>query len=393
MSNRFAETLESLQGTGNLRTLPDICHQGRYIISGEKKMLNLSSNDYLGINSDSGLKEEFLETNDIRNLDFSSSSSRSLTGNYKVYSDLESTLCKLSGKEASLILSSGYCMNSGILPALTESNDLILADKLVHASIIDGLRLSKARTLRFRHGDYEMLERLAGENHGKYDKIFIVVESIYSMDGDTADLPRLAALKKSYPNIYLYVDEAHAIGVRGCTGMGMAEEHGCIRDIDFLCGTFGKAIGSVGAYILCSKPIREYLVNKMRPFIFTTALPPVNIRWTDFIMNRLPGMQARRQHLKDISSTMIEAIKTGGMDCPSESHIIPYLTGDSMQTTIKAKEMQDAGFYLLPIRPPTVPEGTSRLRISLTAGIGNEEVEALAACLFSGKGKIKNDYR
>mgnify|MGYP000202403856 CR=1 FL=1 len=162
--------------------------------------------------------------------------------------------------------------------------------------MIDGIRLSAAQCIRYRHNDLTQLERLLEEHHTTHHRVIIVTESIFSMDGDQADLQKLTELKRKYDNVLLYVDEAHAFGVRGRQGLGCAEEFHCIQDIDFLVGTFGKAAASVGAYIVCKKVIREYLVNRMRTLIFTTGLPPVNIAWTLFIVRRLADMQERRKH-------------------------------------------------------------------------------------------------
>ena len=197
------------------------------------------------------------------------------------------------------------------------------------------------------------------------------------MDGDEADLPALIQLKKSYSNVLLYIDEAHAFGVRGKKGLGCAEEQECINDIDFLVGTFGKAIASAGAYIVCRQLIREYLINKMRTFIFTTALPPINIQWTSWVLERLPALQQKRTHLLQISEKLKEALTTKGYNCPSVSHIVPMIVGASENTICKAEEIQRKGFYALPVRPPTVPEGTSRIRFSLTADITEHEIDQL----------------
>ena len=214
-----------------------------------------------------------------------------LTGNFTVYEELETELAHLFGTEAALVFNSGYHANTGILPAVSDAQTLILADKLVHASLIDGIRLSAAKCIRYRHNDLAQLERLLKEHHSAFRQIIIVTESIFSMDGDQADLPALAELKRRYGNVLLYVDEAHAFGVRGRQGLGCAEESGCTGDIDFLVGTFGKAAASAGAYIVCRKVIREYLVNRMRTLIFTTGLPPVNIAWTLFVVRRLADMR------------------------------------------------------------------------------------------------------
>lgn len=371
------QELEALKAHGNLRQLPQVIHEGSYILKKGIRMLNLSSNDYLGLAADPLLRKDFLQSLTIDNFIPTSSSSRLLTGNFSIYEELETELAQCFGTEAALILNSGYHANTGILPAITDGQTLILADKLVHASLIDGIRLSKARCIRYRHNDMKQLARLLEENHTIYQQIILVTESIFSMDGDEADLPALVHLKKTYPNVALYVDEAHAFGVRGATGLGCAEETGCIADIDFLVGTFGKAAASVGAYVVCKKVVREYLVNRMRTLIFSTALPPVNIAWTLFILRKLKDMHTRRNQLAKISNIVRSALQEKGYSCPSTSHIIPLIIGPSSETIRVAEELQQNGFYTLPVRPPTVPEGTSRIRFSLTASLTEEQIKLL----------------
>lgn len=374
---QMQQELQALKERSNLRTLPALAHEGRNVIVNGQRMLNLSSNDYLGLAADRKLREEFLQELTVDTFLPTSSSSRLLTGNFTIYEELEQTLAQLFGTEAALVFNSGYHANTGILPAVSDTQTLILADKLVHASLIDGIRLSAARCIRYRHNDMKQLERLLAENHATYRQVIIVTESIFSMDGDVADLKELVRLKHAYDNVLLYVDEAHAFGVRGNQGLGYAEETGCIREIDFLVGTFGKAAASAGAYIVCQRTIREYLVNQMRTLIFTTALPPINIAWTLFIVRRLAGFKERRIHLKNISSILRNVLKEKGYDCPSASCIVPMIVGASSDTILRAKELQRHGFYALPVRPPTVPEGTSRIRFSLTAEITEEEIKEL----------------
>lgn len=375
--HEMQQELQHLEEHSNLRRLPKMVHDGRHVIVNGARMLNLSSNDYLGLASDRSLREEFLRTLTPDTFLPASSSSRLLTGNFTVYEELEAELAHLFGTEAALIFNSGYHANTGILPAVSDARTLILADKLVHASLIDGIRLSAAKCVRYRHNDLAQLERLLKEHHSAYRRIIIVTESIFSMDGDRADLQALAGLKRRYDNVLLYVDEAHAFGVRGKRGLGCAEESGCIRDIDFLVGTFGKAAASVGAYIVCKKTVREYLVNRMRTLIFTTGLPPVNIAWTQFVVRRLADMQERREHLAHIGRTLREALQARGYTCLGASHIVPMIVGQSADTVLQAEALQRHGFYALPVRPPTVPEGTSRIRFSLTAEIRSEEIEEL----------------
>lgn len=375
--NTYSAELGRLCETGNLRCLPAIRHDGKYIVAENRTMLNLSSNDYLGLNCNPDLSGRFAQSEYFADHRMSSSSSRLLTGNFAAYDRLERKLAQMYGRENALAFNSGYHMNMGILPAVTDSRTLVLADKLVHASIIDGIRLSPAKSIRYRHQDYAQLKSLLDKYCREYDRIIIVTESIFSMDGDTADLDILAGMKKYYGNVMLYVDEAHAVGVRGQYGLGLAEEKGCVGDIDFLCGTFGKALCSVGAYLVCDSTVKEFLVNKMRPFIFTTALPPVNIGWTMFILDMIPDMDAERKRLAGISYAFKSGIEKLGYRSDSSSHIIPMVTGDSRTAIEKAEKLQKAGFYVLPVRPPTVPEGTSRLRISLTAQITANEITGL----------------
>lgn len=371
------QELIQLEQTGNLRGLPGIELDGKWIHLDEKKMLNLSSNDYLGIASDQKMRQDFLSNLDIDKAIFSSSSSRLLTGNYPVYQKVERLLTDLYKKESALVFSSGYHMNMGILPAIADKNTLILADKLVHASIIDGIRISSAQCIRYRHQDYRQLEELLDKHHADFRSMIIVTESIFSMDGDVSPLPLLVQLKKKYPNTFLYVDEAHAVGVRGLNGLGIAEEEDCIPEIDLLCGTFGKAFASMGGFVVCSKIFRDYLINRMRTFIFTTALPPIQLEWSFFVLNQMINMKEERMWLRKSSQTVKEALEEKGFTSTSSSHILPVVIGDSKETILKAGEMQRKGFYMLPVRPPTVPEGTSRLRISLTAGITSAELNQL----------------
>lgn len=218
---QMQQELQELKEKSNLRKLPAITHEGRNVIVDGQRMLNLSSNDYLGLANDRKLRQEFRETLTTETFLPTSSSSRLLTGNFSIYDRLEQQLADDFGTEAALTFNSGYHANTGILPAVSNTHTLILADKLVHASLIDGIRLSAAKCIRYRHNEYNQLERLLQVNHSEYERIIVVTESIFSMDGDEADLRELVRLKKQYPNVLLYVDEAHAFGVRGQRGLGV----------------------------------------------------------------------------------------------------------------------------------------------------------------------------
>lgn len=381
--DHYAQQLDALKQQGNLRQFTANRQQGRRIQIGGRQMLNLASNDYLGLASDIQLREQFFDETPNAQRWMSSSSSRLLTGNFPEYEQLEASLSRAFHGRAALLFNSGYHMNIGILPALSDSKTLILADKLVHASMIDGIRLSAAKYVRYRHNDLQHLAQLLQKYHEDeaFERIIVVTESIFSMDGDETDLAELVRIKKQFSKVMLYVDEAHAVGVRGAQGLGCAEQYGVIDEVDLIVGAFGKAMASIGGYLICHPVIRAYLINSMRPLIFSTALPPVCMAWTDFIFQKVLALNPQRQHLQRISQSLRQAVAAKGFDCPSSSHIVPVIIGESQKTVEKAQALQAAGFYIMPVRPPTVPQGSSRLRISLIASIEQAELDQLAALL------------
>ncbi len=362
--------LEKIKTEGNYRILRDIDH----IL--EKNMINIASNDYLGLADNNDLIQNFYGNNELKSLKMTSASSRLLTGNHSEYIKIEQLLEELYKRNA-LFFGSGYHANSGIIPALCDKNTLILADKLSHASMIDGIRLSEAKTIRYRHNDYDHLEKLIIDNYNVYQSIVVITESIFSMDGDEADLEILVNLKKRYPNVFLYIDEAHAVGVRGSNGLGCCEEKGLINEVDFIIGTCGKALASTGAYIICDDYIKDYLINSCRTFIFTTALAPINDAWTKFIIQNLPSFSEQRANLKRNETLLKDFLKVKNIDCQSNSHIIPIIIGESERAIHIAEKIRTEGFFVLPVRPPTVPVGTARLRLSLSASISEDEIKRL----------------
>lgn len=378
----YAEQLDALKRASRHRQFKTIRREGDYIRYHNHQMLNLSSNDYLGIAQNQALQQQFLHENSNHTAFLSSSSSRLLTGHFEQTEQLEDSLNRAFGRQ-SLVFNSGYHMNIGILPALTAADSLIISDELIHASIIDGIRLSKAQRQRFAHQDFIALEQLliAAQQRDDIRHIFVVTESLFSMDGDITDLHALVTLRNRYPKVLLYVDDAHGVGVYGERGLGCAEQHKVIAEIDILVGTFGKALASQGGYVICDGVIRDYLINTVRPLIFSTALPPLNLAWTQFVFEYMQGQCAARQHLAALSQQLIAAIHARGLQCPSESHIVPVIYGDNAHTVAKADQMQQQGYFVLPIRPPTVAAGTSRVRICLHAGLRYEQLIPLIACL------------
>ncbi|MDD5597120.1 MAG: 8-amino-7-oxononanoate synthase [Victivallaceae bacterium] len=366
------QELNSLRERDQLRIL----RESRF----DAGLLNLSSNDYLGLSSIPELRDEFYTGLQYNATDaayaLSSSSSRLLTGNHSGYSGLETVLKKLYERPA-LVFNSGYHANIGILPALTTGSDLILCDRLNHASIIDGVRLSDAHFKRYPHLDYEILEGLLIKSAAEYKNVFIITESVFSMDGDMADLRRLVELKERY-NATLIVDEAHSVGVFGDNGRGLAEAQGVLGKVDILVGTFGKAFCSAGAFAVMDEITRDYLINKMRPFIFTTALPPVTVNWSRFVLEKNALLKERREHLLKISSRLRSEL---GLE--SDSQIVPLLLGENSAALEMAEKFRKAGILVFAIRPPAVPAGTARIRLSLNASLQNKDIDKILDCLLT----------
>lgn len=361
---RFNDILIEFQGQHRLRTIP--------VDRSAVDSIDLTSNDYLGIAQDEKLTEDFINTHHSES--FSSSASRLLSRKQNAHLALENKLAELYGKEI-LLFNSGYHANVGIIQALNIPDTVFLCDKLIHASMIDGLTLAKAEYRRWRHNDLASLLILLEKNRDK-ERCVVVVESIYSMDGDVAPLAELVHIKKRYPNMLLYVDEAHAVGVRGDKGLGIAEELGLLNDIDILIGTFGKALASSGAFVATSSILKNYFINCSRSFIFSTALPPINSAWTLHVIEKMTRMQAERKHLTRISEKFRMGIEEiTGEACMSESQIVPLIIGDAEKAVKLSQKLATRNIDSLPIRRPTVPPGSERIRFSLSAALSDEEID------------------
>lgn len=366
MYETYSEILKTLDEHSHLRSIKNFSKKDeKYIYFGEKKLLNLSSNNYLGFADNRKITEEFMKAVGGK-YSFGSASARLLTGSLPVYKELEELLAKLYNKEATLLYNSGYHANVGISSSIAQRGDVIFSDKLNHASIIDGMQLSQGKFFRYQHNDMESLEKLLIRERNNYNNAIIITESVFSMDGDIANLKKIAELKKKY-NCILIVDEAHAFGVFGKNGLGVCESLGILDEVDLLIGTFGKAISSMGAFVTGKKVFIDYLINKSRSFIFSTALPPINIAFTKWIVeNKLPQTLEKREKMLELGKKM-----------GSQSHIIPIVIGDNKKTVEMCEILYQNGYFTLPIRPPTVPEGTSRLRLSLTTEINEKDLETL----------------
>ena len=369
--NRIAESLDRLRSRGNYRSIPP---------ADRREYLDFTSNDYLGLAGMKTLQEEFFARTGTTAIPLSSSASRLLSGVQEESEALEEKLERLYGRSA-LLFNSGYHANTGMIAALGDSHTLILADKLVHASIIDGYRLSDARMVRFRHNDIAHLEKLLARMAGDYERVIVVVESVYSMDGDSPDLQAITELKQRYGNVMVYVDEAHAFGVCGPKGLGLCANPEIAGDVDIVVGTLGKAGASSGAFVITGKRIKEYAVNCARSLIFSTAIPPICCSWTNFLLDKIIVMDDERQHLKNLGVRLAESLQPLTDVEITPSHIQPFILGDSRRAVELSGALLEEGIKVLPIRTPTVPAGTERLRISLSAGMNVSDVDRLAAAI------------
>lgn len=370
MFEKFELILDGLEKNSHLRSIKNFERKcGKYIYVDDKKLLNLSSNNYLGFADNEQITKEFLSEVGLK-YTFGSASARLLTGTLPIYSELENLITKLFRTESTLLFNSGYHANVGINSSIAGSGDVIFSDKLNHASIIDGMQLAKGKFFRYKHNDMESLEKLLVKERNNFNNAVIVSESVFSMDGDIANLLRLVELKKKYDCI-LVLDEAHAFGVFGERGLGVAEKLNLIQDIDLIVGTFGKAIGSMGAFVTGKKVLINYLINKARSFIFSTSLPPINVAFSKWIIeHKLPNTFEIRKKMLKLGEKM-----------GSVSHIIPVIIGENDKTVEVSNILYQNGYFTLPIRPPTVPLGTSRLRLSLTADMEEGDLATLIKVL------------
>lgn len=370
----YSKTLDSLRSTGNFRKCPD-----DRLDSG---LIDLSSNDYLGL-SKYCLNDFVKDNQSLLTMPMTSVASRLLSACQKPYEALETRLSEIFHRPA-LLFNSGYHANTGVVSALADRDTVIVADKLVHASIIDGIILSRAKFQRFPHNDFAELERLVAQMPAA-KRVLVIVESRYSMDGDAADIETLIAIKRKYGNVLLYVDEAHSFGAEGQGGRGLSMSSSAPEEIDVIIGTFGKALASYGAFAAVSQEIKDYLINKSRSFIFSTAISPLQAEWSRLMVEKMATMDAEREHLKHLSGKLHDILAKYSADCCSDSHIQALIVGDPTLAVEISHKLREQGIVALPIRTPTVPAGTERIRFSLSASMIDADLDKLdnaLKCIF-----------
>jgi 8-amino-7-oxononanoate synthase len=360
-----------------LRVVEDVLPGGWIAVDG-RRLLNLSSNNYLGLANSELLREEAAQC--LQHFGTSSSASRLIVGTLSLHQAVEENIAAFHTTEAAILYNTGYMANVGVLSALMSKGDLILSDKLNHASIIDGIMLSGANFKRYPHGDLNRLEDLLKRSSPSVRKL-IVTDTVFSVDGDLAPLREIVQLKERFGAI-LMIDEAHGGGIFGKNRRGVAEMLGVEEHVEVHMGTFSKAFGSYGAYVCGTRKLVDYLLNKSRSFIYSTSLPPAvlgaNLAATRVVM-KMPELSARV--LENAAYLRQNLIGLGFDILASGSQIIPVVVGDNNTAVKCAASLQEKGLMTVAIRPPTVPPNTARLRLSVTAEHKKEDMDFAVSCL------------
>ena len=361
-----------LQRQGGLFRHPTVIErrEGKYIFCNGRRMLNFASNDYLGLAMREDLRRKVAAN--FTRYGSSSSSSRLVSGNFKLLNEVEDAYAGFFGYEAALFYPSGYQANIGILSTLFETGDQVVFDKHIHASSVKGLALSHCTLSGYNHSDFNHLEKRLGQCPAQAG---LVTESLFSMDGDCLDVPRLAELKKKY-GAFVVVDEAHAYGVLGAGGRGLAA-----GVADVAVGTFGKALGLFGAFVLMPAELKTYLLNFSSPQIYTTTLPEAHAASALDALDLAAAADAPRRHLADMSVWLRSVLAREGFDVFGDAHVLAVRIGDEQSTIQMAHHLSEQGIFLLPARYPTVPLGNAILRVSLTAMFQRADLELFVHAL------------
>ncbi|MGM0472358.1 MAG: 8-amino-7-oxononanoate synthase [Bacillota bacterium] len=370
----WQEELAELKTAGRYRTLEQLSSaQAPRVKQGSEGLIMLASNNYLGLTTNKQVQARAKEV--IEEYGTGAGGSRLTTGNYDLHEELESRLAEFKQTEAALLFNTGYMANLGVLTTVVGKGDLIIADRLSHASIIDGCRLSQARLMVYPHNDLEKLEQILERGNKRYERILIVTDGVFSMDGDLAKIPEIIELAKQYQALVM-VDDAHGTGVLGASGRGIREYFNLAGEIDILVGTLSKALASEGGFVAGSQTLIDLLRNKARSFIYSTALAPSVVATSLAALNYLD----QHSELVDQLWTKIEYLKSGLDELgyqllPSQSAIIPILIGGEAKTMKLSKRLSAAGIMAPGIRPPTVPEGSCRIRTTVMANHSRQDLD------------------
>ena len=383
--NYLKEQVQELKDQGVYRILPVLegANEPEVILNG-KKVINLSSNNYLGFANHPKLKKAAIEA--IEKYGVGSGAVRTIVGNMDIHEELEIELAKFKREEAVMVFQSGFNCNAGAIQAITNKGDLIISDELNHASIIDGVRLSRADKAVFKHSDMADLERVLAEKRHLYENCLIITDGVFSMDGDIAKLPEIVELAEKF-NCMTYVDDAHGSGVLGESGRGTVDHFHLHGRVDFSIGTLSKAIGVIGGYVAGNKIMKEWLLHRGRPLLFSTSLPPAAVGAIRAAVGELSSTTEYTDRLWANARFFKEKLgKLGYNTGESETPITPVIIGDEALTVQFSKKLLENGVFASAIVFPTVPKGTGRVRCMVTAA-HNEEQLSRAVDIFEKVGK------
>jgi len=369
--------LAALEQKGLRRVLRPLSNRrGARVREGDRVLVDFSSNDYLGLASHPEVAEAAARA--LVEAGTGAAAARLIAGHHELHAKLEQRLAQFLGTERALLFPAGYMANVGAIPSLVDRNDGIYSDVLNHASLIDGCRLSRAEVHRIPHGDPAALEQALARTGERYRRRLVVVEGLYSMDGDLYPLDALVRLAERY-DAWVYLDDAHAVGVLGPNGRGTVEHWGVQADIPILVGTLGKAFGTAGAFVAGSATLIDFLTNRARAFVYTTGTPPALAAATLAALEVLVREPERRARVRANARALRTGLAALGRSVPgpSDGHIVPLVLGSSEAVMAAGSALRDAGFLVGAVRPPTVPAGRGRLRITLSAAHTGEDIEAL----------------
>jgi glycine C-acetyltransferase len=373
--------VQSLKDQGTYRILPVNEGPCEAIIKlNGHDVINLSSNNYLGFANHPRLKKAAMDA--IETYGVGAGAVRTIVGNMDIHEKLDEKIANFKHEEAALVFQSGFACNAGVIQAITDEKDLIISDELNHASIIDGVRLSKASRAVFKHSDMEDLERVLKEKRDQFDNVLIITDGVFSMDGDIAKLPEIVKLAKAY-RAMTYVDDAHGSGVLGRSGRGTVDHFNLHGQVDFIIGTLSKAIGVVGGYVCGSKASKEWLLHRGRPLLFSTAMMPSAAAAIIEAFNMLEETTEFTDRLWDNAKYFKQALVQKGFDIGhSETPITPIMVGDEAKTMAFSKELLKRGVYVSGIVFPTVPKGKGRIRCMVSALHTKEMLQKAVEIIF-----------
>ncbi|OLS03861.1 glycine C-acetyltransferase [Tissierella creatinophila] len=386
--NFLKEKIQELKDEGVYRKLPvlETANEPEVTLNG-KKVINLSSNNYLGFANHPRLKRASIEA--VEKYGVGAGAVRTIIGNMDIHEELEKVLSEFKREEAAFLFQSGFNCNAGTIQAITQKGDIIISDELNHASIIDGARLSRADKAIYKHSDMDSLEQVLKENRDKYENILIITDGVFSMDGDIAKLPEIVELAEKYEAM-TYVDDAHGSGVLGESGRGTVDHFGLHGRVDFSMGTLSKAIGVIGGYVAGSKTMYEWLSHRARPILFSTALPPAAVGAITEALKMLMESTEYTDKLWDNAKYFKSKLGSLGFNTgKSETPITPVIIGDEAKTMEFSRKLLENGVYVSGIVFPTVAKGTGRVRCMVTAAHTKDQLDK-AVEVFETVGKEMN---